>query len=963
LADAWVALDLEMTGQDYERDEIIQIGAVRFDEGRVLDRWHTLVKPSGAVPLRISRLTGLRTRDLKGAPALSEVAPTLRRFVGPHPLVGHSVGHDVRFLASKGLGLLNPVYDTWELSTLLLPALPAYSLEGVARSVGVRIPRSHDALADAEVSRQVFLHLLERLRELPPGLLREVVELTEATGWELRALLESLVSNGATRGTSGAPPGSIRAQLLAKGVSEVDVRSALLAPPERVPPLEPAAERAPLDPDELAEAFSSGGALGRTFAEYEERPQQVEMMRAVAMVFNEGGTLVVEAGTGTGKSLAYLLPAARWALANGERVVVSTDTINLQDQLYNKDIPDIRRALGPAGKRLRATLLKGRANYLCLRRWEQFRRAERLSPDEVRFVVKVMLWLPHTRTGDVAELPLSQEERQHWLKVCATRETCTGRRCQHDGGRQCFLARARQEAEGAHLLVVNHSLLLSDMVADNTVLPEYRYLVIDEAHNLEGEATDQLGFSADLRRLHEHLDRISKPVGADRQEGLASTLPTHLRGSRAPSEAAKRVLELSQGLAERSARARARADEFFVSLSPVLLEFRKGKATDAQPQYDERYRLTAPVREGQGWGHALAGWDNLKLALLDLQAAVQEAGQLIEGLEGLNVLGFDELLAELQGLAVDHRALLDRLDVVVAKPREQDVCWLTLSARTGTVSLHQAPLHVGPLLSEGLWEKKQAVALTSATLSVDRSFQYTEERLGLHEPVRLLVGSPFDYRESALLLVPTDLPEPGNAGYQKALEALLVELTTAAQGRTLALFTSHSAVRLTQKGVQRPLAQQDILVLAHGDGPRHRLLQQFKAHPRTALLGTRSFWEGVDVVGDALSLLIIAKLPFEVPTDPVFVARSESFEEPFTEYAVPQAILRLKQGFGRLIRSKNDRGVAAVLDRRLLTKSYGGAFLRSLPGCALRKGPSRLLASEVERWLSVGAEVESSARG
>ncbi|MDQ3855174.1 MAG: exonuclease domain-containing protein, partial [Chloroflexota bacterium] len=939
-------LDLEMTGQDYDRDHIIQIAAIRFDAHRVLDRWHTLINPGVSVPLKIARLTGIRGHDLQYAPRLEQVQDGLARFVGDAPLIGHSIDHDVRFLERKGVYLRNPQIDTWELATLLMPSLSGYSLSGVAAALKIPTPRAHDALADAEVSRQVFLALLARLHEVPAELVAEIARLTEGTGWGLHELFSSLAAPRHKPIAVGAPAGSIRAQLLAKGLTERELTGVLYQPAQRVSPLEPAVERTALDPDALAELFGPAGALARTFPGYELRPQQVEMMRAVVEAFNGEDILLVEAGTGTGKSLAYLLPAARWALQNGERVVISTDTINLQDQLYNKDIPDVRRVLGRPGAELKTSLVKGRSNYLCLTRWEAFRREPVHTPDEVRFIAKVLLWLPSTLTGDVAELPLTQDERVHWSKVCATRETCTGRRCQTPNGKQCFLYRARQEAEGAHLVLVNHSLLLSDIAADNTVLPEYRYLVLDEAHRLEEQATEQFGFSLDLDGLHGHLDRISRVVSADRHEGIASLLPTYLRGSRVQTEPANRVLELTRELAERTDRVRARADEFFARLVALM-----GRSSDSG-SYDRHLRLTAEQRTGEAWERVELAWDNLKVVLTDLQASLQTANELFESFEGLNVLQWDEVVTELQSLRSFNSEVLQRASWIVSDPREQDVVWVTLSHRTGTTAVRQAPLHVGSMLHEHLYTTKSSIVLTSATLSTDRNFEYVKERLGLESPQELLVGSPFDYRSSTLMLLATDMPEPGTQGYQKAVEAALIDLALAAEGRTLVLFTSHSAVQATLRGIQRPLAQRDILVLAHGDGSRHRLLEQFKSNPRTVLLGTRSFWEGVDVVGDALSLLVITKLPFEVPTDPVFAARSESFAQPFEQYAIPQAILRLKQGFGRLIRSQQDRGAVVMLDRRVVTKSYGRMFLRSLPPASIRQGPARLLPREVEQWLA-----------
>lgn len=944
MARVFVALDLEMTGQDYERDDIIQIGAVKFDERRVLGTWKSLVRPSVPVPLRISRLTGISNQSLRSAPRFDSVKEKLASFVGIHPIVGHSVGHDIRFLAHKGLTLYNPYYDTWELATLLMPALAAYSLESVARALHIPATDAHDAAADAEMSREVFLALLKKLSDLPETLLDEVVRLTAQTDWGLAPLFAGM-GEGASTIKKGPMAGSIGAMLRSKGLSENELTSALFAPPKRTPPLEPAPEITSLDLDEVASKFEPTRELSRTFDDYEYRPQQIEMAREVSRALNEENTLMVEAGTGTGKSMAYLVPSAMWALQNGERVVISTDTINLQDQLYNKDIPDVRRALGQAGRKLKATLVKGRSNYLCLRRWEEFRRSSTFSPDELRFLVKVLLWLPNTATGDVAELPLTLEERAHWQKVCATRDSCTSKRCRFADGNQCFLLRARQEAERSHLVVVNHSLMLSDMVSDNTVLSDYKYLIVDEAHKLEAQATDQLSFSADNYAINEHLDRISHTVGADRHEGIASVLPTHLRGSRAPNEAARKVMSLSQELAMKATRARERTAEFFLSLNPVM------SGVQGNANYDQHVRLTQAQRRTDAWEGVEAAWSNLQFTLSDLHTTLQNTHKLFEDLEGLNIINYDEVVAELEGLINTNREFLENINFVVAKPREEDVYWLTSSARNGVISLHQAPLHVGPLLSDLLYSKKRTIVMTSATMATDGKFDYIESRLGIENPERLLVGSPFDYKRSTLMLLAGDTPDPGAPGYQKTLENAVLEMVLAAEGRTMVLFTSHSAVQTTAKAIRKQLASNDILVLAHGDGPRHRLLQQFKANPRTVLLGTRSFWEGVDVVGDALSVLVIAKLPFEVPSDPVFTARSESFEDPFSEYAIPQAIIRLKQGFGRLIRSKNDRGVVVVMDKRLTTRNYGGAFIRSLPPCTMRKGPVRLFPREVTRWL------------
>ncbi len=367
-------------------------------------------------------------------------------------------------------------------------------------------------------------------------------------------------------------------------------------------------------------------------------------------------------------------------------------------------------------------------------------------------------------------------------------------------------------------------------------------------------------------------------------------------------------------------------------------------------QYDNRLRLTDEVRHQPAWDEVTSAWIPLKSRLLGIQDGLDLLLNLLSG------SGLDEsLLAELKMTAQANRDLSKRLDAIISDGNATEIHWLQTSVRDSALSLHAAPLHVGTILAEKLFGQKQTVVLSSATLSTNGNFNYIKERLGLtdYEPDELILESPFDYQRAAMIYLPTDMPEPSQPGYQKALEQALIDLCSATAGRTLALFTSNSALRMTYKAIQRKLEAQGIMVLGHNiDGNRRQLLERFKGNPRVVLLGTASFWEGIDVVGEALSVLAIAKLPFNVPNDPVFAARCEQFKEPFTEYSVPQAVLKLKQGFGRLIRSKTDRGVVALLDRRLMTKGYGATFLNSLPPCKVERGPAANLAARAKAWLS-----------
>ncbi len=960
----YVALDLETTGLNPERDAIIEIGVVRFrEDGSELEAWSSLVNPGGRIPHKIELLTGISPAELENAPPLSAVAGRLGRLVGDVPVVGHNVGFDLGFLMAHGVPLSNPPLDTFELASILLPAMPNYSLGTLAAVLGVATPTQHRALADARMAKDLFLALLARLDEMDLGILQEINRLAAhnpaARAWGPRALFQH-VERRRVRTAFESP---IAAQLRAQGAGAADAVGFFLVGEEREPALKPAEARTPLDVAALAALIAPGGPFAQGFPGFEHRPEQVEMLCAVAQAFNDDAHLLVEAGTGVGKSIAYLLPAALHALQNGERVVISTNTINLQDQLYTKDIPDVRRTLMAAqvenADSLRAALVKGRANYLCLRRWTLFRRRDDLSLDEFRVLVKVLAWLPRTETGDRAELNLGPGEWSAWDQLRADPEACDPARCPHFHDNTCFFYQVHHRAESAHLVVVNHALLLSDLTTGHRVLPEYQYLVIDEAHHLEDRATEHLGFTVEQRGLEQFLDGLIGR-GGERAGGLVIEIATRARRDRLSPLAQEALDRALQTLRSRAEDARPHVHAFFDTLADFLSQYSEG-----QGEYDSRVRVgkESPLRVQPDWDRVEIVGDNLRLALAALHQSLRRLEAILTELDETCLTDHDALLSEVGNARTTAGILQEQLTNVIFEPSPQSIYWCTVPAaptapsakgRNETISLHAAPLHVGELLQAHLFEKKRAVILTSATLSTGGTFDYVSERLGLTRARETLVGSPFDYESAALLYVPTDIPEPGQPYYQKTVESALAALCRATEGRTLVLFTSYSQLRATYKAITPALEAAGIAVLAQGmDGSRRHLLETFKSDQRTVLLGTSSFWEGIDVVGEALSVLVIIRLPFTVPSDPVFAARSEAFEyDAFNQYAVPQAVLRFRQGFGRLIRSRTDRGVVVIMDRRLLTKRYGQAFLQSLPGCTRRQGPVSQLPAVAVQWLA-----------
>lgn len=927
----YVALDLETTGLDPNEDEIIEVGAVAFDLDGVLGEYHTLVRPYRKLSYHVERLTGIDPDELAVAPHFGSVALELLDFIGESAVVGQSVSFDLAFLARAGIVPRGPVFDTFDLAQLVLPAAGEFSLRSLCSLLGLDFPVRHRALADAEAARRVFLALRGHLACLPVWMLEEIERLALAGEWDLHYLVREILESG--EGLHQERPAVTSGELIAQ-------------PDEIGRPLSVEDAGTPIAAEEVTRLLASLSGLPHLIDNFERRHEQEEMAVAVAEAFNSRRHLVVEAGTGTGKSLAYLLPAALHALQSGERVVVSTDTIGLQEQLVSKDLPVVQAVVEPAGMgALRVAQLKGRRNYLCLQRWTASRFTAPASKEDARLQARLLVWLRHTRTGDRAELNLHSSQDAAWSRLSSENTNCLQAPCPFVRQGTCFLLRARRRAEAAHILVVNHALLLSDVAAGGFVLPHYTRLVIDEAHNLEDEATERFTFRATQEEIEAFLESVGRR-GSERL-GLVGTLAEAMRGSGQIMGMGAYLAGIGSALAAAASRVRQQVVEPFRLLNLVLRDARYGERDT-----DERLLLTRAVRVQPVWSDVQIAAENLDAALAQLVSLLDDLRAVLEsGDQGLP--GQEEILTETLELLAIAQTYRTGLGQTLLDEDGSLICWLERSRSTGEVRVCSAPLQVADLLRRSLFETKDTVVLTSATLSAEGNFTYFRERIGLEDADELLLGSPFDYERSTLILVPRDLPEPTEPEFVVETGQLLIEVCRASQGRALLLFTSYGALNAAYDVVKPALEKDGILVLAHGtDGSPRQLLAALRENPRTIVLGTASFWEGVDIAGEALSLLVIARLPFAVPTDPIYQARSSLYDQPFEEYALPQAVLRFRQGFGRLIRTKTDRGVLFVLDRRIRSRKYGDTFLRSLPRCTLKDVAAREAAAEIEAWLA-----------
>ncbi|MGC9469771.1 MAG: helicase C-terminal domain-containing protein [Anaerolineae bacterium] len=933
----YVAVDLETTGLDPMRDAIIEIGAVRFDEERVYDRFSTFVNPGRRIPPFITELTGIRDEDVMTAMGAREATSQLADFVGRDPVVGHNVQFDLSFLRNHRVLQRNAAIDTFEIAGILVPHASRYSLANLVKELGLDLPeQTHRALDDAEMTQALFARLLERAAQLPQEILREIVRLGRQARWGGAHFFGDALYYRQRHGFRGG----IGAQLTGRKGGDA-AGPLFIEEDELLAPLRARSEVRPVDLVALTALLEPDGPIAEAYEAYEYRDQQVEMLQAVGEAFNRGEHLLVEAGTGTGKSLAYLLPAIEWSVLNGRRVVISTNTINLQEQLANQDVPRLTEAL----YEFRAQVLKGRSHYLCRRQFEVLRRRGPMNDDEMRVLAKVLLWLPNTLDGDGDALFLpTAGERHVWHTISAASEGCDPERCRYFGSDTCFFYRARAKAEAAHLLIVNHALLLADAVTQNRVLPEYELLIVDEAHHLERATTDSLAYTLswqDLARTFDSLLRSSRNF-----PGLLDEVAT--AADRLPRNATMRVREVIISLGDAAHHAERYLESLFTQLETVLTA-QAGNGGS----YGTRLRVTRDVRDTPTWMQLNAFWSQ---AMPHLTAVVEGLTRFVDGLADAVNAELPELENARMRLLAANRVLAgahSELHHFVAEPVDNAIYWVESRGRQ-PLAINIVPLQVGPLVQEHLFAKKRSVILTSATLRIEGSFDYLRERLGIGpDAEELALGSPFDYPSVALAYVVSDIPEPRTSGYQKAVEETLIDLFEATEGRALALFTSYSQLRATTEAITAPLAHKGITVYAQGTGTsRAQLLESLRTGERVVLLGTRSFWEGVDVPGEALSCLVIVKLPFDVPDDPIVAARSEMYADPFNDYMVPEAVLRFLQGFGRLIRTATDQGIAVVLDRRILSKGYGRRFIDSLPDVRVYQGRRADLPMVARRWLA-----------
>ncbi|MDQ0165507.1 ATP-dependent DNA helicase DinG [Bacillus horti] len=954
----YVVVDFETTGNRVkDGDQIIQIGLCVIEQGEITETFSSNVRPTVKIPAFIEQLTGISEQDVADAPSIEELLPELMKRLDNACFVAHNVHFDLSFyqgiLEEHGyLPFKGPIIDTVELSRIIWPEKEGYKLSQLSSDVGVIHENPHQADSDAMAAAQLFIQLCAELEELPLITIQRMIPLAKTLHSDIDTLMRRAESS------------KILQQALTNQQDhhiEVYRHLALRKDPEN----EGATKQYHIS-EETHKAFKSllqiteedlhtiklQDYIGAVLPDYEVRKGQQLFFEHIIHCFRNGQHGLTEVGTGTGKTLAYLFAAALWSYVSGEKVVISTYTIPLQEQVMLKEWPIIKQVL-PFSSRI--SVIKGKQHYVCLSRLEQAftNVVEERNYDYDLTKLQLLVWLTRTTTGDVEELNLTTGGREFWKRIQTEGSSCFQRDC--PWFKRCFYYKAKRDVQQADVIITNHSLLISDEKFGH-ILPPYHFAIVDEAHHLEQIAVEHLGIKMPYALLHSLFQRF---ITIDRQAlpyQLHAIFQLLIQGE----ELESRMNQLVDLLHE----LKVAVDELFTMLHLYCLE----KPANA---LEGNKRLSRIVHDSEQ--------DPLWEQTLQLAELVQETGlKAISSFHKLNgQLEECEISQSQKQTIQDYRRtgeqLFEQVEWLATHLLEADlknyVYWFEYETQNNKhlMSFQIRPLSVSAYFKESLFTKKESIVLTSATLQVKESFKFYESQLGLEEEdvSTLKVSSPFHYAEQARLFISEDiasLSEGNEAGFITELAESILQVAQITDGRMLVLFTSHRQLRMTHEKLKQALSDQGIFLFAQGidSGSRMKLTKNFQSQAKAVLLGTSSFWEGIDIPGEDLSCLVIVKLPFTPPNTPYYEAKAEELKRdkknPFKDYALPQAVIRFKQGFGRLIRRQTDRGIVILFDRRAITARYGRVFLDSLPAIPAEVLDKEKMLHEIKQWFLVVEE-------
>ncbi|MFP7493810.1 ATP-dependent DNA helicase DinG [Terribacillus saccharophilus] len=917
----FVVVDLETTGHAPSNgDKIIEVGIVVI-QGRVItDQFQTMLDPGMPIPPFISQLTGIADEDVAGAPQFEDVAEEIAAFFEDSYVVAHNANFDLRFLNSAlelaGLApIKRPVLDTVELARIMLPTAPSYKLSVLSEHLSFEHDQPHRALSDTLVTAELLLSLLDDLSKLPYETVSHLLALEKALKSDLRSLLENRLEELAFEETDDA----------------LEVYRGLAI--RKVPDTEASTSTVTQSFGEIADQlYRQDGLLSQGKKGYEPRKSQVEMSEQIYDVFQSDQHALLEAETGTGKSLAYLLPAVYSAVKSKSRIVISTHLTQLQAQLMDKEIPLLQRMLPFSFK---TALLKGKQHYLSLSRFESELQQTANDNYDITLTKAILLvWLTMTETGDIDEVNLPSSGKRFFQHMSADAEDTQDPFSPWFS--RSFYQRAKKAAWQADVIVTNHALLCSDMQEGFQLLPSYQRVIIDEAHHFEATAAKHFGLALDYVSIH-HMLSHANAVYEKATDDLPNTQVEMLTWSSLYDQT------------------KVEADDMFRYIHDFVLSQHKKKLGT-----NDIGRLQLRLDEVRESKQMLVIAEMSSRLLFGVRDCIHHLLQLVKMADKQG----DKKVSDSLRNAVDQlQAIIDNIERMFLVFDDEEVKWIEVDmyGARNAVYLYSEPLDIGDLLLEHFFAEKKSVILTSATLTMKQSFEFIQKQLGLDEQtVTRRFDSPYSYQDQVQLLVPNDFPDvrgKDNYPFIYAVCEAVLSLASITDGRMLVLFTSYDMLKKAYGLLKELTEDQDYTLIAQGitSGSRDRLKKNFQSNKKAILFGTSSFWEGVDIPGDDLSCLVIVRLPFQPPDHPIYEAKAAKLKaagkNAFMELALPNAVIRFKQGFGRLIRSSSDRGIVFVCDDRMMKTRYGSYFTASIPAVPTHYKSTGELLELAEGWL------------
>lgn len=927
----FVVIDVETTGNSPAKgDKIIQLAAVVLENGKIVERFSSFINPKKEIPVFIEQLTGITNDIVKDAPVFSEIADKVSQLLDQAYFVAHNVLFDLSFvqaeLAQAGYNTINvKKIDTVELARIIMPTLSSYKLNQLAKSLSLSHKNPHQADSDAEVTAEVLLILFEKLQALPFVTLRRFQKFVQFLYSDLDEIFANILQEKSASLSEDDKFFDFYKDLAIKKKQEIDDRKKVIYSVSRTKILE---------------------NMQKELPNYEHRHGQIEMMEIIDEAFEWNQHAIVEAATGIGKTLGYLIPSILHAKKTMKPVVISTYTLQLQQQIYEQD-GSILQKLCPFP--IDIVMMKGRKNYIHLQRFQDEIDNGDYNYDTVLTILQIMVWLTQTETGDMDELNIPSGGQIFCEKINSTVEYYDDQ-IRHNE-KFDFYYRAKEKAKKADLIITNHSLLFSETFGESQSLPPFDTVILDEAHHIESVVSKYLGAKVSYLMILHQITRLGTLDQS--KHGLVKNILAIFEKYHIPCEDSLYKMDeiLKMLLLD--------VNDLFRLIRMYALKKKKNRTLT---RISYRYELVK--EKGRTWNSIIELLLRIRMQLTDVCNEIKRQEAVASQYQrDFNEMDRNELAVYFSNQLVFEQ-IKTHLNELFFQQNKQMVTWIETDEKgaQNSATVMSQHIDVSELLAQSFFAKKKSVILTSATLAIEGDFSYFIQQLGLEYfyPKCMSILSPFLYKKCAKLMVPTDLPTVNQVPtdeYVASISAHIEKIALQVQGRMLVLFTSYEMLKATYEELKHHSQLEDFVIIGQGisGGSRTKLAKSFQQFQKSILLGTNSFWEGVDLQDESISCLIIVRLPFASPDEPIFEAKSQHIKEQggnaFNDLSLPQAILRFKQGFGRLIRKDKDKGIVFIFDKRIVTKWYGEKFIQSLPDIDVHYEPLSKLLSVLNEWL------------